>query len=431
MHGSDLRLPFVGVGQPGADPLARGGDVKLPRGAIGPAAEVVERSTSCPACGSLEVTAFHEVDRVPVHSCVLVSTRDEALDFPTGRIRLVFCATCGFIFNADFDASLLDYSRDYEETQGFSSRFRAFAQDLAGRLIDRFDLHGKEILEIGCGKGEFILLLGEMGPNRGIGIDPAYVPERTNSEAAGRITFIQDFYSKAYRGLAADFICCRHTLEHIPDVGEFVRLVRGAIGERGTPVFFEVPDTRRVVREAAFWDIYHEHCSYFTLGSLARLFRSNGFEVSDLALDFDDQYLLLEARPSSNGNDERLEEESVSELAAEVELFRGSYHETVAGWAERLDRWRGQGRSVVVWGSGSKGVAFLTTLGASDEIACVVDVNPFRQGKFMIGTGHAIVAPESLADSAPDVVIVMNSIYLDEIRDQLGSMGLRPELTSV
>jgi SAM-dependent methyltransferase len=404
----------------------------LPRGGIGPAAEVVERSTRCPACRSLEITAFHEVDRVPVHSCVLVSSREEALDFPTSRIRLVFCASCGFIFNADFDASLLDYSRDYEETQGFSPRFRAFAQDLAGRLIDRFDLDGKEILEIGCGKGEFILLLCEMGSNRGIGIDPAYVAERTNSEAAERITFIQDFYSKAHRGLAADFICCRHTLEHIPDVGEFVRLVRDAIGERGTPVFFEVPDTRRVLRDAAFWDIYHEHCSYFTLGSLARLFRSSGFEVSDLALGFDDQYLLLEARPSSNGNGERRsEEESLSELAVEVELFRRSYREMVAGWAERLDRWQGQGRSVVVWGSGSKGVAFLTTLGVSDEIACVVDVNPFRQGKFMIGTGHAIVAPESLADAAPDVVIVMNPIYVDEIRDQLERIGLRPEITSV
>ena len=404
----------------------------LPRGAIGPAVEVEEGSTGCPSCGSLDLTAFHEVDRVPVHSCVLVSSRREALDFPTGRVRLVFCASCGFIFNADFDASLLDYSRDYEETQGFSSRFRAFAQDLAGRLIDRFDLHGKEILEIGCGKGEFILLLCEMGPNRGIGIDPAYVPERTSSEAAERINFIQDFYSKAYRGLAADFICCRHTLEHIPDVGDFVRLVRDAIGERGTPVFFEVPDTRRVLREAAFWDIYHEHCSYFTLGSLARLFRSSGFEVSDLAMDFDDQYLLLEARPSSNGNGERRsEEESVSELAAEVERFRESYQETVVGWAERLERWRGQGRRVVVWGSGSKGVAFLTTLGASDEIACVVDVNPFRQGKFMIGTGHEIVAPESLAASAPDVVIVMNPIYAVEIRNQLEGMGLRPEITSV
>lgn len=386
----------------------------------------------CPACRSADVTVFYEADDVPVHSCVLVDSREEAVGFPTGRIRLAFCAACGFVFNAAFDSSLLDYSRDYEETQGFSPRFRAFAEELAGRLIGRFDLHGRRILEIGCGKGEFLVLLCEMGPNSGIGIDPAYVPERTDSEAAERIRFIPDYYTDAYRDLSADLICCRHTLEHIPDVSDFVDLVRRAIGEQGTPVFFEVPDTRRVLREAAFWDLYHEHCSYFTLGSLARLFRSHGFDVADLTTAFDDQYLLLEARPSTGATAAALpQEESVEELGTEVERFRRRHEAAIGGWADRLDRWHGDGRRIVVWGSGSKGVAFLTTLKAGDRVACVVDVNPFRQGKFMIGTGHPIVAPEALVDAPPDVVVVMNPIYRGEIERQLDGMGLRPEVTAV
>jgi hypothetical protein len=386
----------------------------------------------CPACRSVDVETFYEADRVPVHSCVLVSTREEALGFPTGQIRLSFCASCGFIFNSAFDPSLLDYSQDYEETQGFSPRFRAFAEELAGRLIHRFDLRDKQILEIGCGKGEFLVLLCEMGPNRGIGIDPSYIPERTKSAAADRITFIRDYYSEAHLGLAADLICCRHTLEHIPNVGSFVDLIRRGIADRETPVFFEVPDTHRVLRETAFWDVYHEHCSYFTVESLARLFRSGGFDISDLALGFDDQYLLMEARPGAGDLGGRLQgEDSVSELADEVERFRLNVGAAVGGWVDRLDRWREQGRRTVVWGSGSKGVAFLTTLKAKDQIDCVIDVNPYRQDKFMVETGHAIVAPESLTTSPPDVVIVMNPIYLSEIRGQLEDLGLRPEITSV
>ncbi len=386
----------------------------------------------CPACRSHEVTTFYEAGRVPVHSCVLVSSREEALSFPTGRIRLAFCAACGFIFNAAFDPSLLDYSQDYEETQGFSPRFMTFARELARRLIDRFDLRDKEVLEIGCGKGEFLVLLCELGPNRGTGIDPAYVPERLHTKAADRIAFIRDFYTEAYRHLQADFICCRHTLEHIPDVANFVGLIRRAIGERGTPVFLEVPDTRRVLRELAFWDIYHEHCSYFTLGSLANLFRSSGFEVLDVATAFDDQYLLLDARPSSNGGGGRfLQEEGVAELAVEVEHFRLNHQVEMGVWAERLDQWHREGRRAIVWGSGSKGVAFLTTLGIGDQVECVVDVNPFRNGKFMIGTGHEIVAPESLLGTRPDVIVVMNPIYLDEIRRQLDGFGLQPELVAV
>ncbi len=404
----------------------------LPRTAAEPSVGTAETVAGCPACGSPEVTPFYEAGRIPVHSCVLVSSREEALSFPTGRIRLAFCAACGFIFNAAFDPSLLDYSQNYEETQGFSPRFMTFARDLAGRLIDRFDLRDKEVLEIGCGKGEFLVLLCELGGNRGIGIDPAYVPERLHSEAADRIEFIRDYYTDAYRHLRADFICCRHTLEHIPDVADFVGLVRTAIGERRTPVFFEVPDTRRVLRELAFWDVYHEHCSYFTLGSLATLFRSSGFDVLDLATDFDDQYLLLGARPSSNGGGDPLpQEEGVAELAADVEHFRRNCEVEMKVWAERLDRWHREGRRVFVWGSGSKGVAFLTTLEVGDQVDRVVDVNPFRHGKFMIGTGHDIVAPQSLAGSPPDVVIVMNPIYMAEIRAQLEGMGLRPELVAV
>ncbi len=52
-------------------------------------------------------------------------------------------------------------------------------------------------------------------------------------------------------------------------------------------------------RRSAFWDVYYEHCSYFSLGSLARLFRSTGFEVTGLHVEYDDQYLLVEARPST------------------------------------------------------------------------------------------------------------------------------------
>ena len=89
-----------------------------------------------------------------------------------------------------------------------------------------------------------------------------------------------------------------------------MRLVRRPIGDRtDVVVFFELPDTERVLTEAAFWDIYYEHCSYFTRGSLARLFRRTGFEPHRLWKAYDDQYLLLEAGPAGSGTGPRLSEE--------------------------------------------------------------------------------------------------------------------------
>ncbi len=81
----------------------------------------------------------------------------------------------------------------------------------------------------------------------------------------------------------------------------------------------------------------------------------------------------------------------------------------------------------MLWGGGSKGVAFLTTLGVTEELSYAVDVNPRRSGTFIAGTGQQIVAPEFLKDYRPDVIIVMSPIYLPEIGARLDSMGVQPE----
>jgi hypothetical protein len=80
----------------------------------------------------------------------------------------------------------------------------------------------------------------------------------------------------------------------------------------------------------------------------------------------------------------------------------------------------------VLWGGGSKAVAFLTTLGVRDEIQYAVDINPRRHGTFIAGTGQQIVAPGFLKEYRPDVVLIMSPIYLPEITNELEALGVRP-----
>ena len=130
---------------------------------------------ACPSCGSEGLRAFHEQRSIPAHSCLLLPDLEEARGYPRGDLVLGFCERCRFISNTAFDSSLHEYSSRYEETQGFSPRFQQFARSLAQRWIDKYDIRGKTVLEIGCGKGEFLVLMCELGENRGIGVDPAYV----------------------------------------------------------------------------------------------------------------------------------------------------------------------------------------------------------------------------------------------------------------
>lgn len=393
----------------------------------------------CPACGAERMSVFYEVGNVPVNSVLLVNSRQEALDFQRGDITLAACPACGFISNVAFDEALTQYTARYEATQGYSPTFNKFHRALAQDLIDRYDLRGKDVIEIGCDKGDFITMLAEMGDNRGVGFDPAYVPGRHPSPAADRLTFIPDFYSEKYTDYRADFICCKMTLEHIPDVGEFVATVRRSIGDNHEAVvFFQIPNAQYVLCDVAFWDIYYEHCSYFTKGSLARLFRRAGFEVRDLWTAYDNQYLMIEARPAGEqGSGEAGEavlpgEESPVETMEMVEYFVEHYEAKRDEWRRALAEWKAAGKRVVLWGGGSKGVAFLTTLGQSvADIAYAVDINPIKHGTFMAGTGQEIVAPEFLREYYPDVVVIMNPVYREEITTDLAGMGLSPEIRTL
>ena len=125
----------------------------------------------CPSCSSTELVVFYELKSVPVNSVVLLQTQSEAQGFLRGDISLAFCHNCGFITNVAFDPGLLEYSSRYEATQSCSPTFNLFAERLARRLIERYDLYDKEIIEIGCGQGEFLTLLCELGGNRGVGFD--------------------------------------------------------------------------------------------------------------------------------------------------------------------------------------------------------------------------------------------------------------------
>ncbi|WP_230204773.1 class I SAM-dependent methyltransferase [Parafrankia elaeagni] len=389
----------------------------------------------CPACGDSNLTPFYAKDGVASHSCLLMDDEAEALTFPKGDLRIVFCQNCAFVFNTHYNGSLAAYSARYEETQAFSPLFRDFARDLAKRWVEKYNLHDSSVLELGCGKGEFLVNMIEEGAGSGIGIDPGVHPERIDPALESRITWIADYYGPKYSHLKADAVVCRHTMEHISPVGDWMRDIRAAIGDQpDTVVLFELPDVLRILEEAAYWDVYYEHCSYFSAGSLARLFRATGFEVLEITREYDDQYLVIEARPTATPapGEPLAIEDDLDRLRASLEPFEQSVAASLATWADEIRTVRARGGRVAIWGSGSKGVSFFAGLGeTARSVDYAVDINPYKHGKFMAGSGHRIVAPEQLAADRPELVIVMNPIYLTEIGELLQSLGVRTDLRAV
>lgn len=393
----------------------------------------IESASACQVCGGSNRELFFQQQEMPIFCNALWPTREEALNCARGNITLTFCNACGFICNRDFDAGRLDYSPEYENSLHYSARFQDYARSLAQRLIDSHDLRGKDVVEIGCGKGDFLMMLCQMGGNRGVGFDLSYKEREEHCQSDTDVKFVQDFYSQKYAEYPADLICCRHVLEHIEQPADFMSNLRAIIGQRsGTAVYFEVPNSLHTFCNMAVWDIIYEHPNYFVPLSMSAVFRRAGFEVREVRPSFNNQFLGLTAHPGNSDVDCTLPCESeLGQLGDEVRDFSHKYQTKRAEWLDVFDRLSKKGRRAVIWGTGSKGVTFLNTLNIREQVKYAVDINPRKQGMYVAGTGQHIVPPEVLKEHRPDLIIIMNPLYQDEIKKTAAELELSPEFLLV
>jgi hypothetical protein len=110
----------------------------------------------CIHCQSTNVENFFTLKNSPIQSLVTIKTYEEAIAIPKKDLTLAFCSNCGFIFNSTFDTSIDYYTKGYEDQQGFSKTWLKFITEVTEKFIDRYDVRNKDIIEIGCGKGDFL-----------------------------------------------------------------------------------------------------------------------------------------------------------------------------------------------------------------------------------------------------------------------------------
>jgi SAM-dependent methyltransferase len=371
---------------------------------------------------------FIQIEAVPVFCNVLWDSREKALKADRGNIDLVFCRTCAHVYNAAFDASRMQYSPQYDNALDYSPTFQKYIRELAQRLASTYGLQGKDIIEIGCGQGEFLRLLAEIGQNRCLGFDPSYNSRQVGADTFdSRISIIQDYYSEQYASHRSDFFVCRQVLEHIREPAPFLKMIRStAAGNDDMVIFVEVPNAMFTLRQLGIWDLIYEHCGYFTALSLKRLFVETGLNPINIEETYGGQYLCLEARPSAQNlkQDYLSLDLSLTEVENDVQNFADNYRQTISEWRNRLEEIKQSGARSVVWGAGSKGITFLNVLPGAAVIDYVIDINPHKQGLYVPGTGQQVVSPDRLPEIRPDVIIVMNPLYVDEIDNMITDLNL-------
>lgn len=383
--------------------------------------------TRCPVCGTVSPGAFLVRDPVAVHQNLLVDSPDAARALNRGRLEMHACRACGFVFNAAFDGALLTYGAAYENTQSYSPAFEAHVEGLAEHLVSDRGVRGARVVEVGCGKGAFLrAVVRRDESNEGIGFDPSYIGP--DEDVDGRVRFERRFYGEDCLDLNADVVVCRHVIEHIPDPVDLLRLVRATLHDANARVFFETPCVEWILAHEVIWDLFYEHCSYFTPASLTSAFERAGFAVDAVRHVFGGQYLWIEAHPASDVQTEPADEGRVAAMAAAFARMEAS---RVAALRRQLERLAADG-PVAMWGAAAKGVTLAGLVDpAASLLSCVVDLNPNKQGRFLPGTGHPIVAPGELPARKVRTAVMTNPNYLDETGRLLRDAGIPVRLVDL
>jgi hypothetical protein len=368
----------------------------------------------CPVCAAEAAPPFFLRRGVPVHQNSVIDSELAARQVARGDLALAACGRCGFVFNSAFDSSRTSYERDYDNSQDYSNVFEQYVDGHVHHLVADCGVRGANIVEVGCGKGAFLrkLVAADAG-NRGWGFDPSYVGP--DEDLDGRLKFVRQFYGPGVSGVPADVVICRHVIEHVADPVALLGAVRAVIGP-ATRVFFETPCFEWILRGRIFWDIFYEHCNYFTVSSLRSAFERADFSVGSASHVFGGQYLWFEASAAHSSTAQY----SPDDMERRVVEFAASIDDFERNWRARVERHRADGL-VALWGAGAKGVTFANLLDPERALFdCIVDINPRKQGKFTAGTAHPIVAPSELTARGVRHVIAMNPNYRQEIVAQIG-----------
>ncbi len=334
--------------------------------------------------------------RVPLFQNKVFLKEDDARKSPYGQVRLVQSLNTGFVFNQTFDENLMNYDVNYHNEQTNSECYKKH-QDNVFDLLKEFSIKEKKVVEIGCGKGHFFNIMQENKVDC-TGFDPAYEGNDPN--------IIKDYFSAKYN-LNADLIVLRHTLEHIGDPHTFLHEIAIANNYKGY-IFIEVPAFEWIVEKKAFWDIFYEHCNYFTQETLAAMF---GNALTGKL--FGNQYIYCYA--SLESLKKIIPQQSV------VPVWDLSFTAKMNEWENFVS----ENQDIIIWGAGAKGSTFLNLVDPDGiNIKAVIDINPEKQNKFIALSGHPIYGPEKLSDLVCSHIIVMNENYLAEIKQQIAEMNL-------
>lgn len=386
---------------------------------------------NCRYCGTPLRDVFLDLGSAPPSNAFL-SAGDLSAPESYFPLRLFTCASCHLVQVDEVQKHDVLFSSDYVYFSSYSRTWLAHARRYVARAVDRLKLDAHSlVMEIASNDGYLLQYIRERKIPC-VGVEPT---ASTAAEARRLgIETLEQFFGEQFARYfvktrrPVDLIIANNVLAHVPDLNDFVAGLAAALGLQGV-ITVEFPHLLQLVSQRQFDTVYHEHFSYFSFGTVQRVFASHGLRIWDVEeLPTHGGSLRIWACHADAVHCEMTAVDAMLTKESAAGMMDLNYYEGFQKKADDIKNdflaflldCRRAGKTVAGYGAAAKGNTLLNYAGVrSDLMGYVVDASPHKQGRYLPGSRIPVVDEPRIRESRPDFVVILPWNLREEITTQL------------
>lgn len=348
-------------------------------------------------------------------------------------LKVMVCDQCWLVQTEDYTGASELFDADYAYFSSFSSSWLKHSEQYTNQMVNRFDLDDSaHVIEVAANDG-YLLQFFKQKSIPCLGIEPTHSTAVAAREKG--IEIIEDFFGVSLanklvsQGKQADLTAANNVLAHVPDINDFVKGFATVLKPQGVSTF-EFPHLIKLIEQAQFDTIYHEHFSYLSLTAVFTIFEANGLTVFDVEeLPTHGGSLRVFAQRKDTGNQPT--NQTVNQLLQKEQsacITNIAYYKNLQDSANTIKndlyqfliKAKQDGKKVIGYGAAAKGNTLLNYAGIrADLLPMVVDKNPAKQNKFLPGCRIPIMDDSVIAKTKPDYILILPWNLKTEVMEQL------------
>ncbi|PKM82385.1 MAG: SAM-dependent methyltransferase [Firmicutes bacterium HGW-Firmicutes-14] len=389
------------------------------------------REKQCRFCSNSLKHSFADLGLSPLANSY-IKTENLQVKEDFYPLHAYVCESCFLVQLEEFEAPQNIFN-EYTYFSSYAESWLKHARAYTRMAVSRFRLdRNSQVVEIASNDGYLLQYFVEADIPV-LGIEPAANVARAASEKG--IPTLVNFFGRdtaarlSAEGRSADLLIGNNVLAHVPDLHDFVAGMKLVLKPKGI-ITMEFPHLLRLIQDNQFDTIYHEHFSYFSFGTVQKIFASQGltlFDVEELPTHGGSLRIYAchtedETKPETPNVKRLLELEDTAGLRQlqTYQVFSEKVRNTKCNILEFMIQAKREGKTIVGYGAPAKGNTLLNYCGIrNDFVEYTVDRSPHKQGMYLPGTRIPIAVPDKIRATRPDYVIILPWNLKDEIMEQM------------